>query len=152
MADIDDLQNLTGKLCEYFYLSGGTLSNTMTHIFDLASKSEVCRLELLPVRGTGPEKDVEIHTICLSFQIEVLSNDAIVMFSKAREFGGEIGLLNGYYLAKDGTIYRGFEAYTMSENDKEASARSRVMQEIKIQQIEQWEIEKLERSSKMRIH
>lgn len=145
-----DLEEVSKKTAEYFQLACKNLSETIVSVFHQASQAEVFRVELFD----HAEKETGLVTSCLglSFHIEVVPTDAVQIFSHARGINREIYLLNSFYLGNDGNFYHGLQAYITSEADKEKAISNRAAHDIKMQQLEEWEVLKLERSGKLRIH
>jgi len=148
MATKEDLDNLTKKLCEHFRFGYTFLNETLTSIFNADSKNEICRLQLI---SSNDPAQLLPSMIGLSFEIEVISTDAIIIFSKAKEIFSPTLLSNAFYRAFEGLYYDGLLAYIMAENDKENQTKAKTIHDLKVKQIGEWEMSQLERSGKLRI-
>jgi hypothetical protein len=149
MATKEDLQNLSFKLAEEFSFGNEALTENVHRLFHLGSNTEICRLEFFDLTNT---QGIKVPTIGLAFQIEVINTDAIVIFSAARGHLPLVELLGAYYQDFEGKFHRNLQAYIMSEQDKETKSKGQAKQELKIQQIEEWQMLQLERAGKLRVH
>jgi hypothetical protein len=149
MATREDLQMLAGKLAEEFSFGREALTENVHRLFHLGSNTEILRLEFFDLTDT---QGIKIPTIGLAFQIEVINTDAIVIFSAARGHFPPVELLGAYYQDLKGKFHRNLQAYIMAEQDKEIKSRGQGKQELKIQQIEEWQMLQLERAGKLRVH
>jgi len=150
MATREDLQMLSGKLAEEFSFGSQALTENVHRLFHLGSNTEVLRLELFD--NLDPATGIKEPIIGLAFQVEVINTDAIVIFSAARGHFPPVQLLGAYYQDLKGRFHRNLQAYVMSEQDKETRSKSQAKQELKIQQIEEWQMLQLERAGKLRVH
>ena len=149
MATREDLQNLSTKLAEEFSFGNEALTENVHRLFHLGSNTEILRLELFDVADTA---GIKIPTIGLAFQVEVINTDAIVIFSAARGHFAQVELLGAYYQDLNGKFHRNLQAYIMSEQDKETRSKGQAKQELKLRQIEEWQMLQMERTGKLRIH
>lgn len=149
MATREDLQNLSSKLAEEFSFGNEVLTENVHRLFHLGSNTEILRLEFFELADTA---GIKTPTIGLAFQVEVINTDAIVIFSAARGHFPPVQLLGAYYQDLRGKFHRNLQAYIMAEQDKETRSKGQAKQELKLQQIEEWQMLQLERAGKLRVH
>jgi hypothetical protein len=138
----EDYTNLLEVLCAKFGFKDDKLHDLVTALIIPNPKTEIARV-------ICHEKEDRIG---IAFHVDLVPTDAIQIYQVAKDAYPKIELFHIYYQSIDGLTYTGIDAQMMLEQEREVRYFEAFAKRENAQQIEEAQIEQLEKKGKITFH